>query len=670
MLEAAIADYVPTVTLNRRFPPWFSATARHALRAKETAFRRLRRNPTPESREDFSCKRRDFKNISARCYSDYLCSLVDSFKTNPKRYWSFLKCLNKKGSVSPVLRDGDSLVSDDNRRATLLNAAFAFKFCDRTATVYPHAPDYHVPMLSSIYVSVDKVRNVLDSVKVSKACGPDNISARIIRECAAELSVPLAKLCVLSLQQGIFPQRWKQANIVPIYKKGDKKMPGNYRSISLLPLFGKVLEKIVYDELLHHVSPVLSSAQHGFLPRRSCVTNLATYLQHAWTSMSDGCQTDAVYTDFSAAFQSVNHDLLLHKLSKSYHISGKTLDWFTSYLSSREQRVVVNGKSSEWLTVTSGVPEGALISSLLFALYINDLPLAVKSSECIMYADDVKLFRRVSTVNDCEQLQSDLDNLSRWSADWMLRLNPSKCFAFTMSLKTRPVVHTYSMSGSSLERVSEIRDLGVTLDTKLNFSIHISQTVAKANRALGIMIRSFQTSLPRQKFSKNALLATYFANVRSVLEYGCVVWGGAAKSHMGRLERVQHKFLMWIAHRSRNVDTRSLNYEQLLKAFDVPTIKARCLQYDLVFLRNVYSGQVDSPHLLNCFPLHVPARATRSLTLFAVPYARVNAVKSGVFNRLAEEMNCFLRHVPEADVFNLNMYSFKKCVHSYLVAMS
>ena len=101
--------------------------------------------------------------------------------------------------------------------------------------------------------------------------------------------------------------------------------------------------------LLYHVPPVLSSAQHGFLPRRSCVTNLATYLEHAWTSMSDGCQTDAVYTDFSAAFQPVNHDLLLHKLSKSYHFSGKTLDWFTSYLSGREQIVVVNGKSSDWL---------------------------------------------------------------------------------------------------------------------------------------------------------------------------------------------------------------------------------------------------------------------------------------------------------------------------------
>ena len=306
----------------------------------------------------------------------------------------------------------------------------------------------------------------------------------------------------MCLQQGTFPKRWKRANIVPIFKKGDKKAPENYRSVSLLPLFAKVLEKVVYDELLRHVSPVLSEAQHGFLPHRSCITNLATFLHHAWSSISDGLQTDTVYTDFSAAFQSVSHPLLIYKLKYSYHVSGKLLNWFTSYLSDREQRVVVNGKSSQWRDVTSGVPEGSLLAPLLFALFINDLPMAVKSSQCIMYADDVKLYRRVRTTSDCEQLQSDLDNLSRWSADWRLRLNPSKCRAFTSSLKTFPVQHAYSIDGSVLERVSEVRDLGVIIDTKLTFSSHINQTISKANRALGVLIRSFQTSLPRQKFCK------------------------------------------------------------------------------------------------------------------------------------------------------------------------
>ena len=417
-----------------------------------------------------------------------------------------------------------------------------------------------------------------------------------------------------------------------------------------------------------HVSPVLSTAQHGFLPHRSCHTNLATYLHHAWNSMSDGCQTDAIYTDFSSAFQSVNHKLLVFKLRNSFHISGKILDWFVSYLSGREQRVVVNGKASEWKDVTSGVPEGALLAPLLFALYINDLPLAVKSSECVMFADDVKLFYRVRAAPDCLLLQSDLDNLSRWSADWQLKLNPSKCHAFTMTLKTSAVLYPYSISGSVLERVSEVRDLGVLLDSKLTFSAHINQTVCKANRALGLLIRSFQTGLPRQKFNQKTLLASYSANVRSVIEYGCIIWGGAARSHTMRLERIQHKFLIWLASRADNVHAQSFEYSELLRTFKIPSLEARRLQYDLMFIRNVYSGDIDSAYLLSCFPLHVPARATRNICLFHTAYGRINTVRFGMFCRIPRETNEFLQKCPTVDIFNFSAFCFKCHVKKYITA--
>lgn len=666
MLEAAVADHVPRVTLRRRFPPWFSAAARMALRAKETAFRRLRRNPTPESRADFTEKRKSFKDECSRSYSTYLSSLVNDFKSNPKRYWSFLKCFNKKGSVSPVLKKDGQLVADDRLRASILNDAFSSKFSCPAVSFYPPAPAYHVPLLNHIDVDHGKVHVILATLNASKACGPDNVSARIIRECAAELSVPLAKLCTMSLLQGTFPKRWKQANIMPIFKKGDRKVPENYRSVSLLPLFGKVLEKIVYDALMSHVSPVLSSAQHGFLPRRSCDTNLATYLHHAWSSMSDGCQTDAIYTDFSSAFQSVNHKLLVFKLEKSYHLSGKILNWFASYLSGREQRVVVNGRTSEWRDVASGVPEGALLAPLLFALFINDLPSAVRSSECVMFADDVKLYRRVKTPSDCLQLQSDLDSLSRWSTEWKLKLNPSKCFAFTMTLRTTPVQYPYTISGSVIQCVSEVRDLGVLLDSKLTFSAHISNTICKANRALGVLIRSFQTGLPRQKFNKNTLLATYNANVRSIIEYGCVIWGGAAKSHTARLEKVQHKFLIWLASRADIVRATSFGYSDLLRAFGVPSLEARRLQYDLMFIRKVHTGGINSPYLLECFPLHVPARATRNISLFHAGFARVNAVKSGMFCRIPRETNEFLQKSSSVDMFTSSAGYFKTQVKKYI----
>ena len=131
--------------------------------------------------------------------------------------------------------------------------------------------------------------------------------------------------------------------------------------------------------------------KHGFIPRRSCTTNLTIYLKHAWEAMSDGYQTDVIYTDYSAAFQSVNHALLIHKLKQSYHLKDLALNWFVSYLSDRRQRVIVDGKASDWKPVTSGVPEGSLLAPLLFSMFINDLPCEIGSG-CLMYADDVKIF--------------------------------------------------------------------------------------------------------------------------------------------------------------------------------------------------------------------------------------------------------------------------------------
>ena len=168
----------------------------------------------------------------------------------------------------------------------------------------------------------------------------------------------------MSVSTGVFPERWKQANIIPLYKKGDKKDPADYRSVSLLPLFGKVLERVVNDELFRHVKSVLSQHQHGFIPGRSCVANLSIYLKYAWEAISDGYQTDAIYTDYSAAFQSVNDALLIHKLKNSYHLKELALDWFASYLSDRRQRVIVNGKAS--VVETSGVPEGSLLAPSFF----------------------------------------------------------------------------------------------------------------------------------------------------------------------------------------------------------------------------------------------------------------------------------------------------------------
>ena len=228
--------------------------------------------------------------------------------------------------------------------------------------------------MNELPCDVDIVRVILDSIPVNKTCGPDGISARIIHECRDALAVPLSKICSMSLRQGVFPAAWKRANVVPIFRNGNVKDPSCYRSVSLIPLFGKVLERVVYLSLLSHVNPAISPAQHGFVTGRSCASNLASLLSTAWESIEDLSQTDCIYTDFSAAFQSVNHGLLLHKLEHSFNISGCALQLFASYLENRQQRVVVNGQCSAWCRVASGTPERGVISALLFAMYVHQRP--------------------------------------------------------------------------------------------------------------------------------------------------------------------------------------------------------------------------------------------------------------------------------------------------------
>ena len=260
--------------------------------------------------------------------------------------------------------------------------------------------------------------------------------------------------------------------------------------------------------------------------------------------------------------------------------------------------------------------------------------------------------------------------LVEWSKIWKLQLNPSKCKSFRITLKTKPLVTNYSIGDTVLEHVEEIRDLGVTLDSKLNFGSHVNQTVVKANRALGVLIRSYQRATPRGHLNVSSVLASYYAYVRSNLEYCSVIWNGAAAVHTDRVSRIEHKFLMWLnAH--CQTQSRSLSYADLLKHFRLTSVSARRSQHDIMFIRNVFSGRISSAFILQAFCLSVPCRTTRqqTSTLLNVPFARVNAVKSGLFVRLPRQLNGFLESVPAADMFSDGFYAFRSKVKQFAATL-
>ena len=211
----------------------------------------------------------------------------------------------KKSNIPSYLEDENGmLISDDAHKAKLLNLAFASKFTSSTVNALPTAPVYSLDTLPRFNVTEGAVRAALLSLNCNKACGPDNFSAKIVLECADQLVTPLTKLCKKSVETGVFPSLWKEANIIPLLKKGDKKNPLNYRSISLISLFGKILEKIVHDQIYRHVSSAICPEQHGFVPQKSCVSNLAVYLHvlgvggHAG-GIPDGPHIYRFYSGFS-----------------------------------------------------------------------------------------------------------------------------------------------------------------------------------------------------------------------------------------------------------------------------------------------------------------------------------------------------------------------------------
>ena len=217
LVDAADRDHVPLVEPKKRFPPWYRPEIRRALKLKQAAFECLKRHPTDQDcKADFVQKRTDFKMLSSQGYSEYLKGLCGDFADNPKRFWSFVKCFKQSNGLS-VLKHGGVQVADDIGKANLLNKTFASKFSDPAATHLPDIPFSISSTLSDFAMSEEPVRRLLQQLVVGKACGPDGLSARILRECAKELAVPLSKLFQKSLRDGMFPEQWAEANIVPIF---------------------------------------------------------------------------------------------------------------------------------------------------------------------------------------------------------------------------------------------------------------------------------------------------------------------------------------------------------------------------------------------------------------------------------------------------------------------
>ena len=528
-LHNIMSNFIPNEnrTFRPRDPPWFTREIKNGLKKHNKIYKKFKLNGfKDEDKIPVDNSKLRINEMILNAKEQYLVKQGEKLadpSTGSKTYWKILNTFLNKCKVPriPPLFDNSNFLTDCKEKATLFNEYFA-KQCTpfETDSILPTLNFLTTQRLSRIDISVDDVQDILKVLKSNKAHGPDEISVAMIKLCSESICLPLQIIFQDIIESGSFPDQWKEANVTPVHKKKDKQTVSNYRPISLLPLFAKVFERIVFKNLYNFLisNKLITKNQSGFTPGDSGTNQLLSLINDIHKAFDDNrcLEVRSVYLDMSKAFDKVWHEGLLFKL-KQNGIDGKLLQFFQSYLSNRRQRVVLNGRSSDWAPIQSGVPQGSVLGPLLFLIYINDLECGIKS-QIKFFADDTSLYSVVTDpITSAAELNHDLEIINNWAKQWKMSFNPdpTKPAEEILFSQKKSTVHHPPLffNGSEVKRVTDHKHLGLILDPKLNFAAHINEKAGIARKGIGL-IKHLRSYLPTE-----ALMSIYTAHIRSHLDY-------------------------------------------------------------------------------------------------------------------------------------------------------
>lgn len=412
------------------------------------------------------------------------------------------------------------------------------------------------------------------------------------KECAQSLTLPLTKIFNKCIMCSTFPLCWKSSKVVPIFKDGDKSEIKNYRPIAIINNFAKALEKIIHFQLYLQTNCLFSKNQHGFLPGRSTVSNLFLISQHIAFSLDHRDQTDVVYLDFAKAFDCLDHKVLHKKLLK-FGLSVDFANFLKSYLENRKFYVEIAGTQSKTFLITSGVPQGSVLGPILFNIFINDIVDIFKST-ALLYADDLKIFSNVVSLEDCYKIQKDLMSLENWCNDNRLLLNIEKCKIVSFSRNKSKIIFEYKIQNRLLQRTHSVKDLGVIFDDKLTYVLHCQSVVNASYKMLGFIIRSCK------EFKEVGTFKLLFTSlVRSKLEYAAIIWRPYYKTHIDTIERIQRRFLKFLFFKTNGVYPMiGYPHQTLLDLFQCVSFEDRINVASLKFFYKIAHNFIDCPDIL------------------------------------------------------------------------
>ena len=572
-----------------------------------------------------------------------------------KKLWSYLKHKRQDSFGISTLKANGQIHTSPEAKATALNDQFVSVFTAEQTDTVPDLGSSPFPDMPTINITANGVHKCLKNLKVNKATGPDDISARVLKECAAELAPMLSFIFQQSIKCGEVPHDWRRANVVPIFKKGDRAKPSNYRPVSLTAISCKIVEHIIVSNMMDHLDAnnILADNQHGFRRRRSCETQLFITTHDLATAINNKQQVDMAVLDFSKAFDKVPHLRLVSKL-KYYGIRSEVNTWIKNFLKDRKQKVVVDGVSSPEAAVASGVPQGSVLGPVLFLVYINDIIKDI-TSNIRLFADDCLIYRVINTKSDHQALQEDLNRLYNWSKSWQMAFNVSKCFSMSITnARLHKSEWTYSMGGQNIEEVEDTPYLGIHLNKSLKWNNHINIITAKANRILGLLRRNMRHT-PR------AVKETaYNTLVRPRLEYCSAIWSPYTAELKFQLEKVQRGAARFVLGRPyQRGSTESV--AEMLRELRWETLERRRNISALTFIYKMTNDLIEIPKKYHPIPLKTPTRHTNEKA-FQTYQPRVDCFKYSLLPRTVPSWNLLSTEVVSAPTLD----TFKSGVNKIL----
>ena len=396
----------------------------------------------------------------------------------------------------------------------------------------------------------DEIKNIINSIKISKCVAPNSIPTKILHLIKDKISIPLSELINKSFATGCFPNIYKTAKLIPIFKTESRLLCNNYRPISILSNISKIIEKIMYQKLNNILEETncFYNLQFGFRLNLSTSNALLSIIENIQTDLDNGDFAAGVFIDLKKAFDTVDHDILLKKL-EYYGVRGLLKDWFQSYLKNRKQFVSVNNSTSNTKEITTGVPQGSVLGPLLFLLYINDLHESVKHSKTYHFADDTNIIQSNKSLDVLSKnLNKDLKRLSQWLKANKLSLSISKTKLIIFHRNTASIDHTLKLKldGKRLSSSKLVKYLGVLLDEHLQWNNQLAHVKIKLNRAIGILYKI------RYNANATILKVVYHSLFGSNLLYDAQLWGQTNLANQNSIQVLQNRAIRKICFKKPN----------------------------------------------------------------------------------------------------------------------